>query len=327
MDGRWIDPATLMRIRSLELRARAIVEGSRSGTNRSPWHGFSVEFTEYRPYSPGDDLRYLDWRLFARSDRYCVKRFEDETNLRCHILLDASRSMDYGSLPYTKMDYARTLAATLGYFLHLQGDAVGLARFAAEIEELIPARHRPGHLRRLLVALEKRPAGTETDLARPLETLAERLTRRGLVVLISDLLAPIDALAPHLSRLRFRGHEVLVFHILDPAEARFEFDAVRDPARSDPIQRVQANAAPSIFRDIESGRELHVDPAAVRESYLRRLAEHEEAIRAACARLGVEYRRFVTDEPLEIALTEFLHARDSAGRRPFRRPRSAGRAA
>ncbi|MEX0702994.1 MAG: DUF58 domain-containing protein [Planctomycetales bacterium] len=307
--SRWIDPATLMRIRSLELRARTIVEGSRSGANRSPFHGFSVEFTEYRPYSPGDDLRYLDWRLFARSDRYCVKRFEDETNLRCHVVLDASRSMEYGSLAYTKMDYARTLAATLGYFLHLQGDAVGLVRFAADVEEMVPARYRPGHLRRLLVALEKRPAGVETDLGRPLATLAERLARRGLVVLISDLLAPIDSLAPHLSRLRFRGHEVLLFHILDPAEARFEFDS------------------PAVFRDIESGRELHVDPAAARAGYLRRFAEHEESIRATCARLGIAHRRLVTDEPLEIALTEFLRARERAGRRPFRRLRPAGRAA
>lgn len=307
--ARWIDPATLMRIRSLELRARAIVEGSRAGGNRSPAHGFSVEFTEYRPYSSGDDLRYLDWRLFARSDRHCIKRFEDETNLRCHVLLDASRSMEYGSVGWTKMDYARTLAATLAYFLHLQGDAVGLSRFAAEVEELIPARYRPGHLSRLLVALERRPAGSETNLARPLSVLAERLARRGLVILVSDLLAPIDGFAPHLARLRSRGHEVLVFHILDPAEARFEFDS------------------PAMFRDIESGREVHVDPAGARERYLRRLAAHEESIRAACAGLGVELRRFVTDEPLETALAEFLRIRARSNRRALCRIRSAGRAA
>ena len=179
-----------MAIRNLELRARVVVEGFWTGLHRSPYHGFSVEFTEYRPYTPGDDTRYLDWRLLARSDRYYLKRFEDETNLRCHLLVDHSRSMSYGSIGFSKSDYARTLAATLAWFLNAQGDAVGLFSFAENIRDYLPARHRHGHLRQIMLALEKDSAGRETDLAEPLRRVAEIVRKRGLIVLISDLLAP-----------------------------------------------------------------------------------------------------------------------------------------
>src|SRR4051812_45515174 len=162
--AKLIDPQALMTIRSLELRARAVVEGFWSGLHRSPYHGFSVEFTEYRQYTPGDDPRYLDWRVFARRDRYFIKKFEDETNLRCHLLVDQSRSMGYGSRDYTKAHYAATLAATLGYFLHQQGDAVGLLTFADDVRAYLPARHRAGHLRHLMLALEKPADGRATNL-------------------------------------------------------------------------------------------------------------------------------------------------------------------
>src|SRR6476661_8916199 len=165
----FIDPHTLMRIKSLQLRAKIIVQGFLSGLHRSPHHGFSVEFSEYRQYTPGDDTRYVDWRLFARSDRYYIKRFEDETNLRCHLLVDLSRSMGYGSRAYTKVDYARTAAATLAYFLSTQRDACGLVTFDQRIADYVPARYRPGHLHRLMVGLERAVAGTSTDLSAPLE--------------------------------------------------------------------------------------------------------------------------------------------------------------
>src|SRR5436309_16004128 len=184
-----VHPRTLMSIRNLELRARVVVEGFWSGLHRSPYHGFSVEFTEYRQYTAGDDPRYLDWRLFARSDRYYIKKFEDETNLRCHLLVDNSRSMDFGSQPYTKEKYANTLAATLAYFLYLQGDAVGLLTFDEQIRDYLPARHRTGHLRHMMLALEKPAGGTFTDLGAPLKRIAEMVTRRALMVLITDLLA------------------------------------------------------------------------------------------------------------------------------------------
>ena len=150
----FVDPKALMAIRSLELRARVVVEGFWNGLHRSPYHGFSVEFTEYRDYTPGDDPRYLDWRLYARTDRYYIKKYEDETNLRCHLLVDNSQSMGYGSINFSKAQYANTLAATLAYFLYLQGDATGLLTFDQEIRDYLPARHRPGHLRHLMLALE-----------------------------------------------------------------------------------------------------------------------------------------------------------------------------
>ena len=162
-----IDPQTLMRIKSLQVRARVVVEGFFKGIHQAvPIHGFSVEFSEYREYSPGDDPRFLDWRLFARSDRYYVKRFEDETNLRCQLVLDTSRSMGYRSGAYSKSDYARTAAATIAYFLSTQRDAVGLMTFEDRIVEYLPARHRPGHLRRLMAILDREPAGRATDLSR-----------------------------------------------------------------------------------------------------------------------------------------------------------------
>lgn len=299
----WIDPRTLMRIKSLELRAKLMVEGFQAGLNRSPYHGFSVEFTEYRQYSPGDDPRYLDWRLYARSDRYYLKRFEDETNLRCHILLDVSRSMDYGSLSYTKFDYARTLTATLAYFLVRQRDAVGLCTFSKDVHEFVPARYRPGQLRRLLVALERPAAGVQTDLVSPLERMARQLSRRGLLVLISDLLAPTQPLDRQLGYLRARGHEVLLFGVLDPMEREFSFDA------------------PALFQDVESGGELYVDPVQAAEQYRRRLAAHLAAVRAASDRWGVSLELFPTDTPLDAALGAFLKLRMRSG------PRRVGRTA
>src|SRR4051812_22624929 len=196
--GSFIDPHTLMRIKNLQLRAKIIVQGFLSGLHRSPHHGFSVEFSEYREYTPGDDPKYLDWRLYARTDRYYIKRFEEETNLRCHLLVDLSRSMGYGSLTYTKVEYARTAAATLAYFLSQQRDAVGLVTFDQQIAEYVPARYRPGHLHRLMVCLERAVAGTSTDLAAPLEQVAATVRKRGMVVLISDLLADPAQLKKHL---------------------------------------------------------------------------------------------------------------------------------
>src|SRR6266850_4854585 len=184
--SKLISPQALMAIKNLELRARIVVEGFWHGIHRSPYHGFSVEFTEYRQYSPGDDPRYLDWRLYARSDRYYIKKFEDETNVRCHLLVDNSRSMGYGSLPYTKAEYANTQAGTLAYFLYLQGDAVGLLTFDEQIRDYLPARHRKGHLRHLMISLEKAAGGTETNLSPPLQRIVEIVTKRGVMVLISD---------------------------------------------------------------------------------------------------------------------------------------------
>lgn len=294
--GSLIDPQALMAIRSLEMRARVVVEGFWTGIHRSPYHGFSVEFTEYRQYTPGDDPRYLDWKLFARSDRYFIKKFEDETNLRCHVLADNSRSMNFGSRGYSKAAYANTLAATLAFFLHQQGDAIGVLTFDDQIREYLPARHRPGHLRHLMLALEKPPGGAATDLAAPLKRIVEIVRKRGLMVLLTDLLAPIATLESNLATLTASGHEVVVFQVLDPAELSFDF------------------AKAALFRDLESGRELYIDPDAVRADYRRHFDAHCQAVEATCAKLGIVLRRLTTDQPLELALFDFLRERMNRGK-------------
>lgn len=262
-----------------------------TGLNRSPYHGFSVEFTEYRQYTQGDDPRHMDWKLYARSDRYYIKRFEDETNLRCLMLLDTSRSMNFGSTGYSKSEYARTLAATLAYFLNSQRDAVGLATFSSEIDDFIPPRYRVGHLRRMLVSLERAAEGTSTHLAKPLEQVAERLNKRGMLVLISDLLAPLETLELSLGSLAARGQEVIVFHVLDPEELAFDY------------------AQPEMFEDLESRHRLYVDPVAIRTEYLKRFGKHLQAIEDISARLGLTYHRLPTSMPLETALPEVVRVR------------------
>jgi uncharacterized protein (DUF58 family) len=303
--AKLIDPAALMSIRSLELRARSVVEGFWSGMHRSPYHGFSVEFTEYRQYTPGDDPRYLDWRVFARSDRYFIKKYEDETNLRVHLLADQSRSMDFGSRDYTKNTYASTLAATLAYFVHMQGDAVGLLTFDEKVREYLPARHRVGHLRQLMLALEKPTSGKSTDLEAPLERITSLIRKRGLVALISDFLAPIDRLERNLIALTACGHEVTVFHIVDPAELNLGIEA------------------PSLFEDVESSRTLYIDPPAARAAYIKKFEAHCAALAGICRKLGIGYKRLSTAEPLELALFAFLQERMRRGRQ-FRRASTSG---
>jgi uncharacterized protein (DUF58 family) len=301
----FIDAKALMNIRNLELRARVVVEGFWNGIHRSPYHGFSAEFTEYRQYTPDDDPRYLDWKVFARSDRFFIKKFEDETNLRCYLLADQSRSMSYGSLGYTKAEYASTLAATLAYFLYLQGDAIGLLTFDEQIREYLPARHRTGHLRNLMLALEKPAAGQATDVGAPLKRIVEIVRKRGLMVLISDFLAPLERVEQNLSALAACGHEVLVIQVLDPVELNFDF---KDPA---------------MFQDLESGRVLFIDPGSARREYLRKMEAHGAALRVSCQKLGVSWQALATNRPLEMALFDFLRERmqqRSKGQR-FARPR------
>ncbi|MDB4689624.1 DUF58 domain-containing protein [Verrucomicrobia bacterium] len=293
---RFIDPRTLMSIKHLELRAKVVVEGFWNGLHRSPYHGFSVEFTEYRQYTPGDDPRYLDWKLYARSDRYYIKKFEDETNLRCFLLMDRSKSMEFGSKGFTKQDYANTLAATLGYFLSRQGDAVGLMSFDEVIQEYMPARNRPGHLRQLMQTLEKPCQGESTDIKKPIKRIMDLLKSRGLIVLISDFLAPLDELEDNLATLTAYGHEVQVFHILDPAERHFTFE-----------EAIQ-------FEDQETGQLMYVDPATAKKDYMEQMENHLEKLKNACDKSGIGYTLLTTDQPLEKGLFDFLKARIHRGR-------------
>ena len=222
-----VDPEALMRIKSLKLRAKLVVEGFFSGLHRSPTHGSSIEFSEYRAYAPGDDLRNLDWKLYARSDRYFIKKYEDETNRRCYLVVDQSRSMSYGSLEYSKIEYARTLAATLAYFLTLQRDAIGLLTFDVDLGNFLPAKVGAKQLHQTFVELSRDAQGVGTDIELPLRQITSLVPRRGLVVLISDLLAPVDTLGRQLSALRARGHEVVLLRTVDPAEVDL---GLTDPA-------------------------------------------------------------------------------------------------
>ena len=292
-----IDPVSLMRLKSMELRAKVIVEGFWKGIHRSPYHGFSVEFTEYRQYTPGDDPRCIDWRVYARSDRFYIKKFQDETNLRCHLLIDHSRSMGYGSGGYSKSQYGGTLAATLAYFLSTQGDAVGLATFDNQIRQYLPPRNRPGYLRRLMLALEACPEGSATNLGPPLQQIAEMLTKRGLIVLISDLLTSIDRLEPDLGYLCAGGHDVVVFNVLDPAELTFDF------------------GSPALFQDIETGRNMYVDPSEAQTPYKRMLDKHLAKAKSVCQNLGIDYHLFATNRPFDLALFDFLQHRMRQTRR------------
>ncbi len=280
-----------MKIRHLEWRARTVVEGFWAGLHRSPYHGFSAEFTEYRAYTPGDDLRHVDWRVFGRSDRHVIRKFEEETNLRCLLLVDQSRSMAYGSTGHTKADYAATLAATLARFLHQQGDAVGLLAFDQQVRDYLPPRHRASHLRQITLSLEKPAGGTATDLVSPLRRVGELVQQRGRVVMISDFLAPLEALDSVLGQLVAAGQEVTLFRVLDPREIAFDFQTA------------------TLFEDVETGRTLHIDPDAVRQDYLDRFRAHGEALAALVRRLGIALHTAPTTQPLENLLLDVLRSR------------------
>ncbi len=298
--GANVDPVAYMAVKDLQLRAKAVVEGFYHGLHRSPFHGFSVEFAEYRPYTVGDDPRGLDWRLFARSDRYYIKRFEDETNRRCYLVLDQSRSMQFGSLSYTKIEYARTMTATLAYYLSLQRDSVGLLTFDDAVQDFLAARHRPGHLRQMMVCLSRESKAKGTDLNAPLQQIAALVRKRGLVILISDLLADIENLRVKLGYLRSRGHEVIVLRVIDPAEKTL---SVSDP---------------TMMLDLESGRELYVDPESTRADYIARFNEHGKQARDACEALGVDYIEVLTSDPLSGVLLSVIRSRQFGSRSSVR---------
>lgn len=310
----WLDPAALMRIKSLELRAKVVMEGFHNGLHVSPDHGFSVEFSEYRPYSESDDPRTVDWRVFARTDRCYVKRFEDETNLRCTVVVDRSRSMGFGSLGYSKDDYARSLAATFVFFLSWQRDAVGLFTFAEDVLDFVPPRYRPGHRHRILLGLESPLTGEGTDLEVPLDRIARTLRKRGMIVILSDFLTPLEGFERDLATLCSRGHEVLLIRVLDPEEIGFGFDRATQ------------------FRDLETGQNFFVDPVRTRDDYRRRFEDHARNLETSCSRLGVDFLECSTEEPLEGVLFEFLSLRGKRAlrrrpvlRRSLRRSKQGGR--
>ncbi len=290
-ERQFLDPTVIARLGSLELKARTIVEGFLSGLHRSPFKGFSVEFAEYRQYIHGDDLSTIDWKVYARSDRYYVKKFEEETNLDCHLMLDVSGSMGYGSRGLTKFEYGACLAASIAYLMTRQRDAVGLTAFDEHIVDLLPASARPGHLRALLIALDRLRLGRTTNLSKPLHQLAETLSKRGLVVLISDLLDNPESVIRGLRHVRFRGTDVIVFQILDPDEIDFPFDRA------------------TRFEDLETSEEVLAVPALVRSHYLSEIQALIGRYKRELGTAGIDYQLLKTTDPLELALLAYLSSR------------------
>jgi uncharacterized protein (DUF58 family) len=290
-ERQFLDPAVVARLSNLELKARTVVEGFLSGLHRSPFKGFSVEFAEYRQYIPGDDLSTIDWKVYARSDRHYVKKFEEETNLNCHVMLDISGSMAYGSHGITKYQYGQCLAASLAYLMNRQRDAVGLAAFDDRIVTMLPASARPGHLSAMLVTLDRLQLGTETNVSKPLHQLADSLSKRGIVVLISDLLDDPERVIRGLKHFRFRGTDVIVFHVLDPDELAFPFERA------------------TRFEDMETRDEVMAVPVVVRDHYLKAIGGLIERYKQELGAAGIDYQLLTTDQPLELALLAYLSTR------------------
>ncbi len=292
---RFIQPDVLSRISNLDLLARTVVEGFIAGLHRSPYKGFSVEFLSYRPYIPGDDPMHLDWKLYARTDRYYIKEFEDETNTSLNLLVDVSHSMGYSSRGITKYEYAFYLASSLAYLAIRQRDGAGLTLFDDRILEHIPPRSTRGHLHTLLTRMEQAELGAKTQVGKPLHELADRLHKRGFIVLISDLLDDSEAILDGLRHFRFEGHEVIVLHLLDPQEVHFDFkDAVE-------------------FEDMETGEKMLIVSESVKEAYLENVNRFLDTLKENCGLLGIDYSLITTDQPVDFALFNYLTARQRRG--------------
>jgi uncharacterized protein (DUF58 family) len=284
----FLDMGVISRLSRLTVSVRLPMLGSVTGLHRSATRGSSVEFAEYRKYSPGDDLKFLDWRVYGRTDKYFIREFEADTNLRCYLLLDTSASMKFTSGAMTRFDYARRIAGTLAHMLVHQGDATGLACFTDKTLHDLPPRRTPSHLRQLLDTLaEAKPEG-ETNLVKTLHDFAERIRQRSLVVIISDLFTEVPELLECFKHLRFYKHDVAVFHLLDRQE--YDFDFTR-PVR---------------FVDMESGADLITDPAVVREAYHEALQHYLAALTHGCREFDVDYRLTYLDQSPEAMLTSFL---------------------
>jgi len=287
----FIDPSVLASLDNLELRARVVVEGFISGLHKSPHRGFSVEFTDYRHYYQGDDMRHVDWKLYARSDKFYIKQYEDETNVRSYVLLDSSASMAYSSGGMSKLDYGRTLASALAYFITRQRDAVGLITFDDKVNDYIPALCRQPHLIRILRVLANLKAGTKTDIVKPLSDLASNLNRKSMVILISDMLEDEERIIKTLQRLRAMGNDVIVFHVLDEAELLFNFQEATE------------------FVDAESSETFITSPASIRTAYLENFNNYLNYCKKKCQSSGVDYCLLNTSQPLDTALYSYISRR------------------
>jgi uncharacterized protein (DUF58 family) len=295
--SKYLDPAVLSRIHNLGLRAQRVVEGTISGLHRSPLHGVSVEFASYREYAPGDDLRRLDWRAYARSNRHFVKQYEEESNLRATVLLDASASMKYGNGPMTKFDYAATVAASLASLCVEQRDAVALAVFDASERVFLRPAATQAQLAKIIDVLDRAKPERESDLGGVLSQVCDKIKNRGVVIVISDLLVDLDGFYKSLGRLQHNGHEVLVFQVLDDEEIELPFgDSV-------------------LFKDIEGTEQLFAEPWAFRKAYQAAMEEFIAETGRRCRSAGIDHLLLKTSDDLGLALSHYLHSRHVVGSR------------
>lgn len=295
----YLEPETLARLKGLDVKARLIVEGFVAGLHKSPYHGFSVEFAQHREYVPGDDLRYVDWKVFGKTDRFYLKQYEEETNFACHLLLDTSESMLYQSdqAAVSKLEYAKYVAASLAYLVVQQQDAVGLITFDSAVRNLVPPSSQPSHLKQILHLMEHAAPQGETAMGPIFHDLAERIKKRGLVIILSDLFDDVDSLLLGLKHFRHRRHDVSVIHIVDPAEQDFPFDE------------------PTLFKGLEGLPEQMTEPRSLRWAYRQEFEAFVRQVRRGCRDLHMDHVLLRTDQPLDVALRSFLVRRmQQAGR-------------
>jgi uncharacterized protein (DUF58 family) len=285
---KYLDPLTLAKVRDLELQARLVVEGYLSGMHKSPYHGFSVEFAQHREYVPGDDIRHMDWKVFGRTERYFLKQYEEETNLVCWLLLDVSESMQYRSGPLSKYDYACTVAAALAYLVLHQQDSAGLVTFDDRIRKFLRPSSQLSQLKEMVSIMNQGPAREKTRLAPLFHDLAERITRRGLILILSDLFDDVPDLLAGLKHLRHKRHEVVVFHVLDGAELDFPFQDA------------------TLFRGLEQFPDLLTDPRSLRDGYLTEIGNFLTELQRGCRQQNIDYVQLRTDTNLAVALSSYL---------------------
>ena len=295
----YLDPRVINKVERLELRARLVVEGFVTGMHKSPYRGFSVEFANHREYVPGDDLRHLDWKIFGKADRFVIKQYEEETNLRAHLFLDQSESMNYahdGGM--SKFDYSATAVASLAYMIQQQADAVGLTLFDEKVCKQIPPSNTRANLGNIFQSLEAAKARSEkTKIGTVLHELSSHLRQRGMVMIFSDLFDAPEQVLKGLREIAQRGHDVVVFHVLDKDEVEFPFERM------------------TLFQGLEQMPELLVDPKSLRDAYLAEIETFQDAIKKGCLQNRIDYVRVVNSQPLDVVLTSYLTARAARRKR------------
>ena len=292
---KYLEPEMVARLSNMSLRARLVVEGYIIGQHKSPFHGFSVEFAEHRAYGPGDEIRHIDWKLYGKTDRFFVKQYEEETNLRSYILLDTSRSMEYKSNKISKLDYGNYLSAALAYLMINQQDGVGLTLFDNQIQTFIPPRSKPSHVNTILTHLDKTGSGKDTDVGIVLHEMAERIKKRGLIILISDLFDETENIINGLKHFRHNKQEIIVFHVMDRKELNFDFS-----------NRTK-------FKDMETDEQITTEPWKIRKIYQQAIQSYQDELRLRCREQKIDYVPLFTDQNLDLALNEYLKKRQRLG--------------